>query len=83
MTGFVEQSLKSHSCGIGLDSVDFPALTAYIAAASVSASGGKGELDKTKTVGKGRMVEADRSGGRDGLIGDKGGSFEGCVDAVV
>ena len=24
------------------------------------------------------MIEADRSGGRDGLIGDKEGSFEGC-----
>jgi hypothetical protein len=28
----------------------------------------------------GRIIEADRSGGRDGLIGDKGKSFEGFVD---
>ena len=71
----------------GLDDKQFPALTAYIAAASVSSSrgtesgsGGTGTLDQSKTVGKGRIIGADRNGGRDGLIGDRGKSFECCVD---
>ena len=44
---------------------------------SESGSGGKGALGQIKTVGKGRMVEAVRNGGRDGFIG---GSEKGLVD---
>ena len=62
-------------------------MTTYIAAASVSSSsgtesgsGGTGALDQSKTVGKGRMIEADRNGGRGGLIGGNGKSFEDVVD---
>ena len=52
---------------------------------SESGSGGKGALDQSKTVGKGRIIEADMNGGRGGLIGGSGKSFEdvvdkGCVD---
>ena len=65
LTECAGQSLK------GFDSRDFPALTKYREAAE-SSSGGKGARDKIKTVGMGRIIEADRSGGRDGLIGDKG-----------
>ena len=73
----------------GFDDKQFPALTAYIAAASVSSSrstesdsGGTGALDQSKTVGTGRMIEADRNRGRDGLIGGSGKSLggEGFVD---
>ena len=49
---------------------------------SESGSGGKGALEQIKTVGKGRMVEAARNGGRDGLIGGSGKSLgnKGLVD---
>ena len=71
----------------GFDDKQFPALSAYITAASASSirgtesgSGGTGALDRSKTVGKGRMIEADRNGGRGGLIGGNGKSFEDVVD---
>ena len=44
---------------------------------SESGSGGKGALEQIKTVGKGRLVDAVRNGGRDGLIG---GSGKGVAD---
>ena len=75
----------------GFDDKDIPALTAHMAAAIVSSSknaesgsGGIEALDQSKTVGKGRMIEAVRSGGRDGLIGgsEKSLSGEGFVDKV-
>ena len=78
-----EVSAENNTFG-GLDDKQCPALTAYIAAASVSSSrstasgsGRTGALDQNKTVGTGGMVEAVRSGGRDGLIGRSG---KGLVD---
>ena len=66
---------------------EFPALTAYIEAASLSSSkvtesgsGGTGALDNTKTVGTERRIEADRNGGRDGLIRGSRKSFADVVD---
>ena len=47
---------------------------------SGSSSGGIGALEQRKTVGMGRIIGAVGSGGRNGLIGDKGGSVEGFVD---
>ena len=60
-------------------------LTKYTAAASASAidssaksgSSGIAALDQSKTVGKGRIIAAAESGGRDGLIGGDG---KGLVD---
>ena len=75
----------------GFDCKDFPPLTKYIAEASASAgdsssksaklgSGGIGAPDQIKTGGKGRMIEAVGSGGRDEFLGgDKGVlGFLGC-----
>ena len=80
--------MRNNSLEIGFDSREFPALTKYIAAASASVSdsstksgsGGKEALDQNKTVGTERIIEAVRSGGRDGLIGGSGKSFADVVD---
>ena len=51
-----DDSMRGNSLEIGFDSREFPALTAYSAAASVSkgtesGSGGTGALDNIKTLG--------------------------------
>ena len=47
--------------------------TAATASASASAArGGKGVPAESRSVGKGRRIEAVKSGGRDGLIGGDG-----------
>ena len=71
------------------DDTELLTLSPYIAAASVSSiknvesgSGGIGALDQSKTVGKGRTIEAVRNGGRDRLIRGSGKSLgiKGLVD---
>ena len=47
-------------------------IAASYSAAAMSESGGKGELDKSKTVGKERSKREVTDGGRDGLIGGDG-----------
>ena len=61
--------------GVVKSMVDVVERSSDSTAASELGSGGKGALEQIKTGGKGRMIDAVMSGGRDGLIG----GVKGCL----
>ena len=60
------------SCSLKITANCSLKIVATYSAASMSESGGKGQLDNSKTVGKARSKREVADGGRDGLTGGDG-----------